>query len=95
MRTQDRQFDAGDLPDGVEIDTEIVVYDAVTKAGDLEPRNLGMRRLELRAHFVGGFASYGQLPENCVVGDGRGLQIQPCQGLADTVRYRGGGFDDV
>ena len=48
---QFRERHGCNLPGGIEIEAEIVVYDSVTEAGDLLPRYLGVTRGELPGQF--------------------------------------------
>ena len=48
---QFRERHGCNLPGGIEIEAEIVVYDSVAEAGDLLPRYLGVTRGELPGQF--------------------------------------------
>lgn len=62
-------IDSGRPPYDSKVDDEVVVDELVTDAGDLPPRNLGVRRDEIARHTPGSLTEDLEFPDDRVLND--------------------------
>jgi hypothetical protein len=81
-------------PDCVQVESEIVVDDAVSEACDLLPGDFGVVLLEFAGDLESGFARDAQLAEDRVVDQAAGQKFFLAD-IAEVSRHGAGGFRDV
>ena len=92
-RAQWRKFSADNLPDRVDIDAQIIVYEDVAEAGNCAPRDAWLAILGVAAQSLAGFGHGLQVAQHGVLHQARGTK--PLFVTADVLVDAGYAFEHV